>query len=461
MGLNINTLSPESYSVVNQPNDTTTAPPIGSGLNINSLPQGSYKVMNQSASPQTPQTLMGDAQNVANFAEKYVPGGKVLQNIGTLGAYMIAKIGDTIAPKLTGGHLADNVSLDAPSPLQTTADAANMVLMAVGVPEAGVAESLTAASARTAASKIATEGAEGYISKLLDPLVSGLKKAGSVIASGGPIGSGVKIGATSGLLQGVASGDNTTGQLASDTGTGALFGGALGGILGAWGSGAAHLRGLSGISPKMANDLSSAGISQSELGDYIDTAIARGKSSFIGGDMTNPTISPLGLANQKMQQAGDMILQKINNEAGPAVGKALKANAGKTLVADGTGIPAADSVFSEFTRKVENTFGHAIEIPHDQLGTIHINGELYSGESSGAEANLSRLPGRGTDISSGDQTRIMNVYQQLRNLADNPTLQMASDVEHNIYKMVDYSNQDIYGATHDPLEGLLKSTAPD
>lgn len=198
----------------------------------------------------------------------------------------------------------------------------------------------------------------------------------------------------------------------------------------------------SGVTPQLATILKKS--TPEEVGEYIQTALTH------NANLDSPT--PIGLASQKLAEAGTLLKNKID-EAGKAVGSARKEAGNLMLSASKNGEPSADKALSEFTKQIEEKFGHEIGVREGT--TLKIGGEtMRAADGKGVE--LIPLKGRIREISAGDQTRILKIYQQLHDLANKPMIQTATDVIHNMDDLIDWTKVDQYGRNHDPLEGTIQ-----
>lgn len=200
------------------------------------------------------------------------------------------------------------------------------------------------------------------------------------------------------------------------------------------------LKSGAGISPQIEKQLIKS--TPEEVQNYIQTALTH------NSELNSPT--PIGLASQKLAEAGQMIKTKIN-DAGKAVGAARKAAGEMMIKAAPTGEPAIDSVLSNFTKQIEEKFGHEISMPRNESLTIGNESVI------GSKPDLIPLEGRSREIAPTEKTRIMKIYDQLSKLADSPQVKTATDVVHNLDDLVDWNKVDQYGINHDPLESTLRS----
>ena len=252
--------------------------------------------------------------------------------------------------------------------------------------------------------------------------------------------------------------------------TGGIFGGAVGVGARTLGGIASDLR-ANAVPPQIANVLkefaSDPENGLTQLGRYTDAAITHTT------DVRAPT--PTGLASEDVQQAGDIIQKKIS-AAGKAIGAALKTDGAAPVALDTpnaeTGQP--QNVMQSFLTNVENMFGHGIADdfpsvpgvgtaaggnPADSLGgDLETYLKQHSNDVSEESGQLTPLVGRARQIAAADKTRILSVYNQLKTLQADPTVQAASDVMHNLDDKIDWTKVDQFGVNHDPLQALLMQT---
>lgn len=303
--------------------------------------------------------------------------------------------------------------------LQQTGDAALSALPFIpGLGEAG--EVLKGAAEGTEGVADVAKSA-GLIGKAADFV------KGSTVAKGAITGYGA--GVASNLSQGKGIGESLKPGL--NTIVGAVAGGALP-ILAKGATSA--VKGLAGIDPQIESELSKYG-SQANPGDvslsksYIDAA--KNHATNLTG--VKP---PLTMAADQVDKAAQLV-QEQTDKAGAAVGEAKKAAAGIPL-------KPIDSIGAEFKKNVEDRYG--------------LN--LFSD----TDGNVIAKPMDGSlrQIAPGDQARIENMATQLNKLYGldtGATVKHASDVISNLNDLVDFKNQDVYGHSNDPLEGLIKNTA--
>lgn len=203
----------------------------------------------------------------------------------------------------------------------------------------------------------------------------------------------------------------------------------------------------SGVTPQIQTALKTA--TEKELQDYIDTTVAHNK------DLNTPTAT--GAVAEKLNQASDVITQRLK-EAGGAVGEAVK-KTGATPIGMNpvTKTPFTDEILSSFNRKLEDTFGHEIRYSPSGNTSLRIGGTTMH-EFPAGDPELAALDGRSRTISSADKTRILTMHNQIMDLAQNPTVAKGSDVVHNLDDLIDYSKVDQVGINHDPLQGIIRST---
>jgi len=283
------------------------------------------------------------------------------------------------------------------------------------------------------------------------PFIPGLGEAGELAKGAEAVGEGAKIAETGGLLSkfaglspvakgaitgygaGVASnlsqGKNIGESLVPGVNTigGAVLGGATPKIL----EGATGLiKKIAGISPQIENELT-------QLGTKADTADSNLYNKYINAAKEHAgnvrASAPLNIAADTLDSAAEKISQKTK-QAGAEVEAAKQASANIPL-------KSLQEVGKSFWKNVQDKYGLNLFTKND--GTIIAK----------------PIEGTMVDVSNSDKSRITKIAQQLSDLNNGKTTKNATEVIGNFNNLVDFSKQDIYGHTNDPLEGLIKNTA--
>ncbi len=246
-----------------------------------------------------------------------------------------------------------------------------------------------------------------------------------------PIVKGAGVGYGAGIASNLSQGQDFGSALLPNANTisGAIFGGATPAVMKGLGSLATK---ISGISPQIENELSNLG----SKGDPNDVKLFNQYISAAKDHSTNlRATSPLTMAADNLDTAAEKIQSQVD-KAGKAVGTA-KANAGTVPLKD------LSNVGNSFWKDIQDKYGLNLQTkPNGTVVAKPIEGSMLQ-------------------ISGADKSRIVNIAQQLsdlHNLGAKATVKQATEVMDNLDKLVDFSRQDAYGHTNDPLESLIKHT---
>ncbi len=275
------------------------------------------------------------------------------------------------------------------------------------------------------------QGGDAALSAL--PFIPGLGEAGEAARGGGLLAklgaSSVAKGALTGYGAGVAS------NLSQGKGVGESLMPGVNTIAGATLGAAAPavtkalpdlIQGASGITNGMKNDLGNVG----DVGlynKYISAAQDRAE-----GGVRKAT--PLTMAADELDKAANQV--KSRREVAGQVVNEAKNTEGHLPLGN------ISDAFKNFTDRVKNDYGISLSV------------------GRGGNINPVFVQGRSRTVTKATQDRLINIAQQLNSLK-NGTARKASDVASNLSEMVDYSNADQFGRSHDPLEGLIKSVRHD
>lgn len=257
------------------------------------------------------------------------------------------------------------------------------------------------------------------------------------------------LGGLSGFSQALASGERDPAKLLEASGSGAAFGGGLGIAGKAISKSGNLLRNLSGVNPQVMNELKNAPVDL--INTYADNAIAH------ESDIRAPTAH--ATAENAAQGRAKILVTKVIPQAGKAVGEAraaagalpIQVNAGAASI---PGAPAAQTLYSDIGNKVGEMTGYGF----GNAGDVETGLPGLSGTKGPSIPILQQLPGRSVDLSKADEDRLQTLQGYLLHLQNNPNVQTASDLVHNLYQQVDYSRPQ-FGAGQSPVDGALKYAA--
>lgn len=246
-------------------------------------------------------------------------------------------------------------------------------------------------------------------------LIPGLGEMGA----GARIGANALIGYGIGTLGNIAQGQNIGQALTPQASN--VAGAAFGGV------GSLALEGLTGLIGKSANldpqiqtALKSGDISAEQYKAYINAAKAHAT------DVTAPT--PLTMAADRLDQASNMIDKQVS-DAGKIIGS-TKTGLASTKMPDTTGIA------NQFKNEVADRYGL----------NIKANGDVVP------------IKGRITSLSTADQNRIGNIYQDILSV-NKGSARTATDLISKIDDNVNYTRAINNG--FDPLENLFMGVRSD
>lgn len=289
----------------------------------------------------------------------------------------------------------------------------------------------------------------GTVSTLKPGLASIPQLAGDVVSTGAmlaaPESVGIKtmagLGALSGVGQSLAQGNTDLGQLGQDTAVGGIFGGVLGAGASSLAHGSQLLKGLTGVTPQVENELKTA--SSDLVNNYADTAIDH------ESDIRTPTAH--GVAEQAAQDRASILLHKVIPDAGQAVSDAKTAAGESPVMLTPKGVPpiagsnVANSILNQVSQKVE-ALGH-------RFSTIGPDELSFSQHSTPA---ITPIKGRSVNLDDSDKELLLNLQGQLQVLARKPTVQTASDIITNLDKEIGNAWNKNALTTDTPVTSILK-----
>lgn len=271
----------------------------------------------------------------------------------------------------------------------------------------------------------------------------------------GPLKLGL-LGGAQGLANSIGAGNTDKGQLESDTIKGALFGGTLG-LLGNAARVIANTEKASaGIDPAMETELGRT--RPTTVSKYINTAVES------ANDYHAPSVDTL--LGQDIQKGANILISKVLPQAGKALDEAHAASAGVPIQltneggTDAVGAQAIPLLRDDINNVMQQMTGHQFSsYAEGESGGLDINprGEPMATTEgvNPSEGSVTPLPGRAVQLTASEQKALESVDEQLRILAQNPTVQTASDVLKNLDAKIDW-NRPQFGSGSSPVDGLVK-----
>lgn len=274
---------------------------------------------------------------------------------------------------------------------------------------------------------------------------------GGMTKSLGAFKGAAALGGISGAGASLAAGETDPAVIAKDTILSSLFGG----VTGAAASRVGKARALgreTAVNMKDAEFIREAGAK--EVAEYMNLATESTKSH------RNPVT--WSRFSRKADEAAEGV-SKAMREAGKQVGETLEKVKDVVLeVNPETRQPFSQEFISSFAESVEKRFGQkfATAVEAWESGKFKNLDEFLKEANTFIGEGTELLAAEGRDlrkISKADGKKLIEVFEQLRELSKNPTVQRTKDVMANLDEMVDWKKVDKFGVVRDPLDPLFQS----
>ena len=265
------------------------------------------------------------------------------------------------------------------------------------------------------------------------------------------------LGAASGGLQDLSTGDTNAGSLFGNAASGAVFGGLLGGVTSGLAHGANLLKGLSGVTPQIENELQK--VSPGLVDQYFNAAVGH------EGDVSIP--SAYNVAENEFDKRAGMLTNQLIPKAGEALG-AARDEAGKNPIVLNTpgsapiaGSDAATTMMDNINNVMQKLTRHqftSYASGEDSAFAVknYPEGASSSGITPGGGGDISPLPGRSVDLSPSESKQLQYLADQMNKLKENPTLAQAMDVKTNLNTEVGKWKNPQFGSSNSPVQGVMR-----
>lgn len=303
----------------------------------------------------------------------------------------------------------------------------------------------------------------GDVSALKPGLGGALQVGGDALATGASliapgelnVAKGAALGAASGLGQSLSEGTTDASKLVGDTASGGIFGGVLGGASSALGHVAAGLKGATGVTPQVENELRQ--VTPNLVQNYADAAMAHETNA------AAPTA--FNVAEKAFEDRASILTNKLIPEAGEELGKVRDAagqapimikTPGKAPVA---GINAVNEISDNINNVMQKLTRHEFANYGSDAAGFKINNYSEGVPASAGghmEGIISALPGRAVDLSKAEVGQLEYLGKQLQMLQENPSLQTAMDIKTNLNSEVGKWDNPQFGSGNSPVKGVLK-----